>query len=334
VATDLFLAAAAWSPDSLARAVPPSCRRGVDPGPSPEPDGDDLILRLPEWRPRDPAHRLIPALSLLGDVVSGFRFEMSVFAAGTWSPWLAGATLGRAQFPDAVTRSETLVCEVDEFIAAPPAERIRLVLRVNADDLVGPVPAPWFVSLSAWSPALRDGQILGAGAQLSVPSYSQMEEEAAIRNRICSPASVAMVLAYHGAGVAIGDLAREVFHPELDLYGVWPSAVRAAGRRGVAGYLLRFPDWSAAVWCLEQGMPIVASLRYGAGELTGAAVAETSGHLVVLTGYEGDQVFCNDPAAPRAAEVARRYRLDELHRVWLARAGVGYVLFVPDPSGR
>ena len=142
------------------------------------------------------------------------------------------------------------------------------------------------------------------------------------------------MLAYHGARVAVGDLAREVFHPELDLYGVWPSAVRAAGRRGVAGYLLRFPDWSAAAWCLEQGMPIVASLRYGAGELTGAAVAETSGHLVVLTGYEGDQVFCNDPAAPRAAEVARRYRLDELHRIWLARAGVGYVLFVPGPSER
>ena len=63
--------------------------------------------------------------------------------------------------------------------------------------------------------------------------------------------------------------------------------------------------------------------------MTGAAVAETSGHLLVLTGYEGDHVFVNDPAALRAAEVGRRYRLDELRRVWLARAGVGYVLFAP-----
>jgi len=47
----------------------------------------------------------------------------------------------------------------------------------------------------------------------------------------------------------------------------------------------------------------------------------------VLTGYDGGDVFVNDPAAPRASEVARRYRLDELRRVWLARSGMGYVLF-------
>lgn len=335
MATDLFLAASAWPWDALARAVPPPCDRGIDRAPSPVPDRHDLIIRLPEWRPREPAHRLVPALSLLGDGVTGFRFEMSVHSAGAWSPWLAGATVGRASFPPTATRCEALACEVDEFIASAPAESVRLILRVNPADTDAALAAPWFVSLSAWSqsPSGRPGQPLGSGARLAVPALSQMDEDTAIRNRVCSPASVAMVLAYYGAPIAVADLAREVFQPELDLYGVWPAAVRAAGRRGVAGYLLRFPDWSTAAWCLEQGMPIIASVRYGPGELTDAAIAETSGHLLVLTGYEGDDVLVNDPAAPRADAVARRYRLDELRRVWLARTGMGYVLFAPLCSG-
>jgi hypothetical protein len=335
VATDLFLAASAWPPGALARAVPPSCDRGIDraPSPEPEPDRRDLIVKLPEWRPREPAHRLVPALSVLGDGVAGFRFEMSVFSAGAWSPWLGGATVGRANFPVAAARCDTLACEVDEFIASTPAERVRLILRVSPADPDAPLAAPWCVSLSAWSPGAPPGQPPGSGARLAVPAFSQMDEDAAIRNRICSPASVAMVLAYYGAPIAVADLAREIFQPELDLYGVWPAAVRAAGRRGVAGYLLRFPDWATAAWCLEQGMPIIASVRYGPGELTDAAIPETSGHLLVLTGYAGDDVLVNDPAAPRADAVARRYRLEELRRVWLERTGVGYVLFAPLPSG-
>jgi len=275
----------------------------------------------------------VPALSVLGDGVAGFRFEMSVFSASAWSPWLVGATVGRASFPGAAGHCDTLACEVDEFIASAPAERVRLILRVSPADPNAALAAPWFVSLSAWSPGARPGQTPGLGARLAVPAFSQMDEDAAIRNRICSPASVAMVLAYYGAPIAVADLAREIFQPELDLYGVWPAAVRAAGRRGVAGYLLRFPDWASAAWCLEQGMPIIASVRYGPGELTDAAIPETSGHLLVLTGYAGDDVLVNDPAAPRADAVPRRYRLEELRRVWLERTGVGYVLFAPLASG-
>ena len=167
---------------------------------------------------------------------------------------------------------------------------------------------------------------------MSVPALSQMEADPALASRICSPTSVAMVLGYLGVGVTPERLAADVFHPALDIYGVWPAAVSAAARRGVLGYLLRFPDWTAAAWCLDHGLPIIASVRYEADELTGAAIAATTGHLVVLTGYDGDDVLVNDPAAATADTVPRRYRRRELERVWLERAGVGYVFFKA-PSG-
>jgi hypothetical protein len=141
-----------------------------------------------------------------------------------------------------------------------------------------------------------------------------------------------MVLEYRGRRVNVADLAAAMFQSSVDLYGVWPAAIQAAARQGVAGYLLRFPDWETATWCLRQRMPIIASVRYRAAELTGAAVAETSGHLLVLTGWEGDSVLVNDPAASSALAVPRRYALDEICRVWLGRTGVGYVLFDATPT--
>jgi Peptidase_C39 like family len=326
VPTDLLLASSAWPPDSLDRVVPPSCAHEIVAAPSVTSTGNDLIVTFAEWRPRQPAHRLVPALSALGSNPAGFRFELSTYAAGTWSPWIAGATVGRARFPDGSVRAATLVCEIDEFIADPPAERVRMVLRAQADGPSTGLAEPWCVSLSSWSPGSEASAAAG-GARLVVPALSQMEQNATIRHRVCSPTCVAMVLEYYGRHVAVTDLAREMFQPELDIYGLWPAAIRAASRRGIGGYLLRFPDWAAAQWCLEHGMPVIASVRYAAGELTDAAIAQTTGHLLVLTGYDGDHVYVNDPAAPRASEVARRYRLDELHRVWLTRSGVGYVLF-------
>jgi uncharacterized protein YvpB len=54
---------------------------------------------------------------------------------------------------------------------------------------------------------------------------------------------------------------------------------------------------------------------------------ETTGHLVVVTGYDGDAVYANDPAAPTRASVARRYAQAQFARAWLQHSGVGYVLF-------
>ena len=332
--TDLFVAASGWPSSALADVVPPACRRDVEAAPAPRRDGDDAVVELPVWRPRRAARHLVPAFSALHPAPASFRFEVSLERAGRWSAWVAGATIGEARFAPLGGRTDGLAAEVDEFVAEAPAHAVRVRLRLRVDDRHAPLAAPWLVSLSAWDGSLPtpDTAPGGGAVRLAVPALSQMDADEAIRMRICSPASVAMVLAYWSARVEVASLAREIFHPGLDRYGVWPAAIRAAGRYGVAGYLLRFPDWPSAAWCLTQGLPVIASVRYGAGELAGAAVPETTGHLLVLTGYEGDAVLVNDPAAATAASVARRYRLDQLCRVWLERAGVGYVLVRPPTS--
>jgi hypothetical protein len=336
--TDLFLAASGWPSSVLADVVPPACRRDVQAAPAPRREGDDAVVDLPEWRPRSAARHFVPAFSAVHPAPASFRFEVAVQQGRGWSAWVAGTTIGQARFAPLGARADGLAAEIDEFVADAPAPAVRVRLRVRTHDGDAFFAAPWLVSLSAW-----DGRLPSPGsarsdgaARLVVPTLSQMDAAEAIRMRICSPVSVAMVLGYWGEHVEIASLAREIFQPALDRYGVWPAAVRAAGRYGVAGYLLRFPDWATAAWCLERGLPVIASVRYGAGELAGAAIPETSGHLLVLTGYAGDEVLVNDPAAATSAEVERRYRRDQLCRVWLERAGVGYVLVRPStcPSDR
>jgi len=326
VTTDLFLAAAGVDPLVLAGAVPPGCLRGIDPAPIAAREGADTVLMLPTWTPRRPATHLLPSFAPLTEAPLAFRFEISALVDGEWSAWTGSATIGAADFAPLPAAAEPLACDVDVFRAARAVDAVRLRVRVRAA-----ASTRWIVALSAADAASPDLRLdAGPPARLDVPALSQMEADAVLGARICSPTSVAMVLGYWGRAAAPVALAAEILHPALDIYGVWPAAVRAAAARGVAGYLLRFPDWGAVRWCLARGIPIVASIRYAAGELTGAAIAATAGHLVVIVGLDGDTVLVNDPAAPTAASVPRRYRAEEFSRVWLARTAVGYVLF--DPS--
>jgi len=353
--TDLFVVTSGLDAGAVARAIPPACRRAPSPPPVVTARDGELLLELPEWQPRVPSRHLVPSLSVLSNVPYAACFELSAWAGGTWSPWVATAIVGPGDFvrwspappPEtcrSISRSATaspghpersgglsLVCDVDVYTAAVPCERLRLRIRVAATDAQALAAAPWMATLSAsdLGPPASDA-VAVATPRLPVPVLSQMAAPAEIALRICSPTSVAMVLTYWGAPTPAVPLAEEMLHRETDRYGVWPAAIQAAGRRGVAGYLLRFPDWSSAAWCLEREIPIIASVRYAPGELTDAPIPETSGHLIVLTGCDGEHVFVNDPVAPTPSEVPRRYRLAEIKRAWLDRTGVGYVLFRPD----
>jgi hypothetical protein len=269
----------------------------------------------------------VPSCSLIGAAPCSFRFEVSAMTEGRWTPWVPTATIGSEVFDGEADAAGAVVPDIDMYTAPRPIECARLRVRVHP---AGALPDRWLIGLSASDLGPPPGAATErAIPRLGVPERSQMAEAPEIRDRICSPTCVAMVLEFWGRPVRVAEVAAEVFHRGLDRYGLWPAAIHAAARRGVAGYLLRFPDWASASWCLARGLPVIASIRFERGEIQGSPLARTDGHLVVVTGVDGDQVLVNDPAGRSAGEVPHRYRLEEFCRAWLERGGVGYVLFPP-----
>ncbi len=165
-----------------------------------------------------------------------------------------------------------------------------------------------------------------AQASLSVPTLSQRTAPPELAPRICSPTSVAMVLAHAGIECTQEEVAALLYDRVHDLYGNWPRAVQGAFELGAPGALVRLSSWRAVEQFLRTGVPLVISVGAGEGELRGAPFEQTSGHLLVLTGFDSSgDVRVNDPAA-EPGKVARTYRREDLERCWMRRGGLAYVI--------
>jgi len=78
----------------------------------------------------------------------------------------------------------------------------------------------------------------------------------------------------------------------------------------------------------------VISVGVKEGQLTGAPYTTTSGHLLVLRGFdEQNDCLVNDPAAIDAEHGQLTYKRSELETCWLARGGTAYVL-LPRPEAQ
>ncbi|MFC7107686.1 C39 family peptidase [Nonomuraea rubra] len=162
----------------------------------------------------------------------------------------------------------------------------------------------------------------------------------------CSPASVAMVLAYWGRGPAPGELAwvgdgdpaPAVDHAAAGTYdesyqgtGNWPFNVAYAGRFGLAGFVTRLRSAAELEQFVRAGIPVITSQSFKVHELPGSCYS-TSGHILVVTGFTaGGDVVVNDPAAPRDAEVRRVYPRAAFEHVWLRSSGSGGIAYVLHP---
>jgi hypothetical protein len=184
---------------------------------------------------------------------------------------------------------------------------------------------------------------------LPVPRYSQMVHAGTYPQwdnggeAWCSPTSTSMVLGFWDALPSrralrwlpdgtpqkpVVHAARRVYDYRYDGAGNWPYNTAYAGTRGLDAYVTRLPSLRAAERYIRAGIPLVASIAFGPGELDGAPIGSTNGHLMVIRGFTGSgDVIVNDPAAASRRGVRRVYDRGQFEDAWIpSTGGVVYVM--------
>ena len=282
---------------------------------------------LPSWNVRVPAG-------------CGFTVELSPDAARTRDEpaappaWLHVGSWGDVPGDHAkVVECEGGKIATDYFTAQRRFSSVRLRVTgfrdQEGDDelLVRRLTLCWSRREEVDRAAPRGGRKRFRAVDLDVPFHSQRSEAPDLASRICSPTSVAMVLAYRGVTLPPSEVARTLYDAEHDIYGNWPRAVQGAYVLGVPGYLRRFSDWRDVESALTQGQPLICSIAVKEGELRGAPYSKTAGHLIVVRGFDAEGgVLVNDPAASDADSGRLTYAREDLEKVWFGRGGTTYVL--------
>ena len=191
----------------------------------------------------------------------------------------------------------------------------------------------------------------GSGVRLAVPRYSQMVHSGHYPRwggggqAWCSPTSTSMVLGYYDAlptpkdyawvpddhrAPWVDHAARSTYDADYSGTGNWPFNTAYAATRTDRAFVTRLRNLREAGLFIEAGIPLVASVSFGPGELDGAPISSTNGHLLVIVGFTDDgDVVVNDPAARTAKGVRRTYDRGQFEDVWLPTSG-GLVYVIAD----
>lgn len=224
--------------------------------------------------------------------------------------------------------------DVDVVIASRPLEAFRLT--VEGAGITGARLAA-VIDLAAERPA--SGSLpRGHAVELPVEPLSQLAyagqdvELDGGGEAWCAPTALTMVLRHHGVEADVPDVARAVYDPPYGGCGNWSLNVAYAAARGFDAVVTRLGGVADAAELLHAGVPVIASIAAGPGELPGFPIERgTSGHLVVIGGVtdDGDPVVL-DPAG-RDGEVRRVYPREPFEAAWLGGAGgIAYVVHPPE----
>ena len=283
--------------------------------------------------PRCPRHHIIVPSVSLRNRAAGFQCALEVDGASWPLQAVAGAPVAHKKDAQAAVdalpkETRTGGGEVSTHIDCFHTERdlppSRLLVRLPSAE----PPDSFLVTLSVRPLEIEPMPPAPARVLLpEPPAISQMQGPATIRDRICSPTALAMALQATHPDIGWQSVVEACFDGRF--YGSWPLAIQCASAHGRIGAVEAVASWEPVLSVLRSGSPVVASIRFGRGELPGAPLPGTRGHLVTVYGIDGERVLVNDPAAPDAASVPRSYNLRAFTDAWLRHRGAAYFLAPP-----
>ncbi len=304
------------------------------------PPGFGLTQAVPSWDADTPPGSWIE-VSLRARLPGGRLTKW--YSAGVWAA--DGSTVARHSVNDQGDDDATLA--TDTLVIAdrkPAADALQVKVRfmtARPDAVPSLRLAAVAVSTApggrgAPAPAASAGDPARWGKTLDVPACTQSYPDGG--EGWCSPTSTSMILGYwaHDTGPCeprVRAAVDGVYDWVYKGHGNWPFNTAYAAGRGLEAYVTRFRSLADAEPWIAAGVPVGISYSWKAGELTGAPVRSSDGHLGVLVGFDdhGDPVV-NDPAAKGdgARGVRRTYRRAELENVWVGHSGgTAYLAYPP-----
>ena len=308
--------------------------------------GQDFTELVPSWSARTPAGSWLRVLVRVRDTQGHVtRFK----DLGRWSSgdrFLKRRSAGSQADAVASVATDTLKAQAGVRLSGYQV-RLQLLRRPgHAGPAIRSVSAV-VSALPATLPA-TSRPLSGSPVSLPVPGYSQMihrgqnPEYGGGGEAWCSPTSLSMVLGYYGrlpgpasyawvkrsyADRWVNQVARLTYDYRYRGTGNWPFNTAVGANRVGDAFVTRLADLRAAEPFLRAGIPLAVSIRFSRGQLSGAPISATAGHLVVLAGFTstGDPIVM-DPAAPSDSTVRRTYDRAQFERAWLGSGGTAYVV--------
>ncbi|MBV8118186.1 MAG: C39 family peptidase [Candidatus Eremiobacteraeota bacterium] len=241
-----------------------------------------------------------------------FRLLRAGAPATSWFDFGEWHTSGRKSF-SAQSDREGVRVDTDIISADQPFDGIELyAAEVDFNLLAFATPVRTIPSL----PYARSALIL------DVPGYTQYIIEG--ERGWSSPTSVAMVNSYHGIDIGVEETARSVADRAYNGTGNWSFNVAYSGSLGLRAVVAYLQNLDHAQRLIERNIPVIISYSWSDGELPGAPLEHSDGHLAVLCGFtETGDCAMNDPAAPLVRAVYPRAAIE---RIWQRNNGVAYVI--------